>query len=293
MEDFGYQKEEHKESLPGIGKRVGLVIAALLSVVCFAYITVSAYYFVYQDKDGNIETVKSPEEPIKIVAESEQIPAGEEKIKINHSIYEDIFGNNKAKITQEETKLRDNAKPAIPQKIVEPDRRLIKEPTTQNAVVNQAHPIQQPEQKIEQKKVEGQVVGPTADSKNKKIIVYSSDKQTEQAQDLLTKTSGQKSSVVADVEQKKKKQERAAVLVQIAAMTSRDSAEEYWKKNTKLYSDLFSGLKSFIKEVDLGKRGIFYRLQIGSFFNQIEAEEFCNRYVSRTRKSRADCIIVE
>jgi hypothetical protein len=45
--------------------------------------------------------------------------------------------------------------------------------------------------------------------------------------------------------------------------------------------------------VSLGKRGIFYRLQIGEFFNQIEAEEFCGKYVAQTKKSRADCIVVE
>ena len=51
--------------------------------------------------------------------------------------------------------------------------------------------------------------------------------------------------------------------------------------------------KYFIEEADLGRRGVFYRLQIGDFFNQIDAEEFCTRFVSQAQKTRSDCIIVE
>ena len=76
-------------------------------------------------------------------------------------------------------------------------------------------------------------------------------------------------------------------------MTSVKSAEDYWVKLNEAYSRLLSSLDPYIEEVDLGKRGTFYRLQVGTFYNQIEAEEFCNKYVAKTHKTRADCIIVE
>jgi hypothetical protein len=76
-------------------------------------------------------------------------------------------------------------------------------------------------------------------------------------------------------------------------MTSKSAADEQWTRLSRRYSNLFSGLKPFTEAVNLGKKGIFYRLQIGNFYNQIEAEEFCSRYVAQAGKTKADCIVVE
>jgi hypothetical protein len=76
-------------------------------------------------------------------------------------------------------------------------------------------------------------------------------------------------------------------------MSSRDAASEHWQKFSGRYSSIFSDLKPFIEKVDLGKRGIFFRLQVGNFPSQIEAEKFCSQYVIQTRKNSADCIVVE
>jgi hypothetical protein len=92
---------------------------------------------------------------------------------------------------------------------------------------------------------------------------------------------------------KKLSGKKVMVRVQVAAMTSKEAAQDNWKKLNRLYPDLFGDFKPFIEKVDLGKRGIFYRLQVGNFFNQVEAEEFCSRYVAKAQKSRADCIVVE
>ncbi|MBL6664582.1 MAG: SPOR domain-containing protein [Rickettsiales bacterium] len=83
------------------------------------------------------------------------------------------------------------------------------------------------------------------------------------------------------------------VRVQIAAMTSKDGASKAWLSFQQKYPDLFNDLIPYVQEVDLGKRGVFYRLQAGEFFNQIEAENFCEKYVKDSGKSRSDCIIVE
>ena len=76
-------------------------------------------------------------------------------------------------------------------------------------------------------------------------------------------------------------------------MSSREMAEDQWKKLLRMNPDLFVNLRNVIQKVDLGKRGIFYRLQIGEFFNQIEAENFCQKYITQIQKTRADCIVVE
>lgn len=91
----------------------------------------------------------------------------------------------------------------------------------------------------------------------------------------------------------KTKKRSRIVRVQIAAMTSKDGADKAWKNFQQKYPDLFKNLRSYIQEVDLGKRGVFYRLQAGEFFNQLEAEKFCKDYIVVSKKNKSDCILVE
>ena len=249
MEDFGYQKTSDKQALPGGAKRVLLAFAALFSLAIFIYIAVSAYYFVHQDKDSDIETIISPEGPIKVV--EEEVSSG---IQVDHAIYEDIFGNKQAAAKRKDVKIRAHPEPALP-------------------------PVREAAPKIKEAQ---------------KIVVYSAEKK-EAAKDLLVK------EVVKEAEKrdntapapKVKSGGKKIVRVQIAAMSSRDAASEHWQKLSGHYSSIFSDLKPFIEKVDLGKRGIFFRLQVGNFPNQIEAEKFCGQYVAQTRKNSADCIVVE
>lgn len=264
MEDFGYQKDSQSRLLE-IGKRAFLVGATLFSIACFIYITINAYYFVYQDPDANIELISATKGPIKVLAEDVPKKKDGATMQINRSIYEDIFGNKKA---SEKTKIRKVLKPAIPpkQKInksstanAESDHRLIKKTASKGV--------------------------------NQRIVVYSDTKTaTKSAADLLTKTDGKRTTQPI---KKSRRSGKRSVRVQVAAMSSKEAAQAGWKKLSRIYPKLLSGLKPKIEEVDLGKRGLFYRLQIGSFYNQLEAEEFCGRYVAQAQKSSADCIIVE
>ncbi len=261
MEDFGYQKDGEQGKFSDLSKRAFLVFATLFSLIAFVYITINAYYFVYQDRNADIETIKSPEGPIKVV-EEEQNAGDSSQMQVDHKIYEDIFGKKKEATKIENTKVRNAPEPALPPKIVKEST-----PVTQENIATK-------EQKPEQK-----------------IVIYSNDKQ-QRSQDLLTKTDGEKRDNTAAPAMKPSNKKRA-VRVQVAAMTSEAAAEENWKRLNRLYSELFSGLKPFVEKIDLGKRGVFYRLQIGNFYNQVDAENFCNSYVAQAHKSRADCIIVE
>lgn len=259
MEDFGYQKDSQSR-LFEIGKKAFLVGATLFSIACFIYITINAYYFVYQDPDANIEVISAAAGPIKVLAEDSPEKKDGPTMQINRSIYEDIFGNKKA---SEKTKVRQVLKPAIPPEIevqepsnAAPDKRLIK--TT---------------------------------GSNQRIVVYSDAKDSQKnTPDLLTKTEGKRT--IQPVNNSRKSSKRS-VRVQVAAMSSKEAAQAGWDRLSRIYPKLLSGLEPEIEEVNLGKRGLFYRLQIGSFYNQLEAEEFCGRYVAQAQKSRADCIIVE
>ncbi len=272
MEDFGYQKDDGQNHFPTLIKKTFLVCATLFSIACFIYITVSAYYFVYQEKNNDIETIKSPEGPIKVLEDEKNTNNGN-SMQIDRSIYEDIFGNKKESLKQENAKIRNAPEPALPPKLPEMKAQLVKE----SAAIVSEKPTTSATKKSE--------------VKEQKIVVYSDqNKGTVPAKDLLTKTNGEERVAAVPVAKAMKKR---AVRVQVAAMTSKNAAEENWSRLKRLYSNLFSGLEPFTEEVNLGKRGIFYRLQVGNFYNQIEAEEFCDRYVSQAKKTRADCIVVE
>ncbi|MFT6332111.1 MAG: hypothetical protein ACJAW3_000438 [Lentimonas sp.] len=81
--------------------------------------------------------------------------------------------------------------------------------------------------------------------------------------------------------------------VQLAALTSRVSALNYWNALQVKNSGLFNGLNHFINKADLGSRGTFYRLQIGEFKNKAAAESFCSKFIAQTRKTKSSCINVK
>lgn len=270
MEDFGYSKQQDESAASSVIKRAFLVGATLFSVACFIYVTINAYYFFSQGGNANIETIKAEADPIKVI-ETEHA-SDDDAMKIDNSIYEDIFGNRKY-AKEKEVKIRESASPAVPPKaqVEVADKKSVKDSAQT-----------------------------MASAANRKIIVYSDAPQEKDNNVLLERPKAEKATAkpptaneLAGVAAKPALANKKYIKVQIAALTSKKAAEEYWDRLRGLYPSLFSGLKSFVEQVDLGKRGIFYRLQIGNFFDQVRAEEFCNRYVAQTQKSKADCIVVE
>lgn len=269
MEDFGYSRKEEESAASSLIKRAFLIGATLFSVACFIYVTINAYYYFSQDGNTNIETIKASVDVIKVV-ETASNSDGEEGIKIDNSIYEDIFGNRKH-ARDKDVKIRESASPALP-----------------------------PKNDEEEKIVSSNKSVAASKDKSDQIIVYS-DSAPEKDHNILLEDPKSRKDVKNNpqamqnqaVNSNAKSRDKKHIRVQIAALTSKKSAEEYWDRLQNGNSGLLSGLKGFVEQVDLGKRGIFYRLQIGNFFDQVRAEEFCNRYVVQTRKSKADCIVVE
>ncbi len=266
MEDFGYKKTNDSEKNPLLMKKIFLISATLLSLSAFIYITINAYYFINKnDSKKEIETIKGPESPIKVY-EGGEYDEKENKI-VDRSIYDDIFGNRKD-ILKEEIKINKNQEPAYPTESSKNsnNQKIIKEnlDDSENLI----------------KKID--------DLSNQEIekptIVKENITQTQPIKNIAT---------AEPVKIPPKTRKRSTIRVQISAMSSKENCEEYWKKISNLYPQVFNGTKYFIEEVDLGRRGIFFRLQIGEFFNQIDAEEFCSRFVSKAQKTRSDCIVVE
>lgn len=296
MEDFGYVKDKKKKELPIITRKIFLSCATLFSISCFIYITISAYNYVHNDQNANVETIKSPEGPIKVVEEDKVAIAGEGP-KINDSIYEDIFGNKKESIAKNTTRIHisPSPSPALPPKELATNDIIAESaPAVDNdEVVATQQPAKKSEKQNEKQKAEKKLQSAQG------LIVYNENpKETNASQDFLskgkveTKTQTRNKQNVSDQNQDRPKNEkRRYIRVQIAALNSKNAAEEYWKKISG--SRLFSGLKPFTEEVNLGKRGIFYRLQVGNFSDQVEGEDFCKKYITQSGKTKADCIVVE
>lgn len=258
MEDFGYKKNyDHQDRMRSVLKQGFLSMAALFSLAAFIYVTVSAYRYIY-NQNQDIKTIKSPDFAIKVIEEEIQNPEGESGVAIDRRIYEDIFGNKKQSQTSQKIKLQDSPSPALPPKI----------------------------EKVKEKIVEKSIEKPSSEKAN--ILVYN-NKEKEKVVSPLSVEKRDNTAAPA----KKLSGKRAAIRVQIAAMSSKENAKQTLERLEDTYPALFKNVEFYVEKVDLGKRGIFYRLQLGNFFNQIEAENFCSRYVASTKKASSDCIIVE
>ncbi|MCE3254568.1 MAG: hypothetical protein K0R25_62 [Rickettsiaceae bacterium] len=278
-EDFGYLKDEDQARLPFVAKRALVLAGILFSIFCFIYITVSAYYFVYNDKDGNVKVIKSPAEPIKVVEEGSDAAGIKD---IDKTIYDNIVGNKS--LSRENL---DNV-------------RVIEQAETPS---NKGHKEIVVNNPISKSSITGHEQVQNKNSVPKKInssemLVYNANQQPSQQDSKVNDASlvSNKKEQQPPQEDKKlviDKPARGVSRVQLAALTSRKSATEYWLRLNRSHPKLFSGLNYFVSEVKVGQKGIFYRLQIGNFRSQVEAEDFCRKFTAQSRRPKSDCMIVE
>lgn len=76
--------------------------------------------------------------------------------------------------------------------------------------------------------------------------------------------------------------------IQLAAVKTRDSAQAAWKKLTKTYPDVLSGLALNVVKIDRGSEGALFRVQGGPFADRAAAESACGKL---KQKSQA-CLVV-
>ncbi len=78
-------------------------------------------------------------------------------------------------------------------------------------------------------------------------------------------------------------------VVQLAALKSQDGARPAWGRLQKAHTALLSERELAIQEIDLGARGIFYRVQAGYFPDRASALELCTALKARGQ----DCLVVK
>lgn len=77
-------------------------------------------------------------------------------------------------------------------------------------------------------------------------------------------------------------------LVQLAAFRSQDAAESAWSDLNRKKPELFGSATKHIQRADLGAKGVFYRLRVGSFADRSDASDFCDA----VKAAGDNCIVV-
>ncbi len=66
-------------------------------------------------------------------------------------------------------------------------------------------------------------------------------------------------------------------VLQIGAYKSQAEADNSWKAFQAKHSSLLSGFSSNVKQVDLGDKGVWYRLRVGAFADKDAASALCDK----------------
>lgn len=76
--------------------------------------------------------------------------------------------------------------------------------------------------------------------------------------------------------------------VQLSALRSREAAQTAWSRMQSSAPDLFMGANLDIQRADLGAKGVFFRLRIGTFPDREAAKGFC----ADVKAAGKDCMVV-
>jgi hypothetical protein len=77
--------------------------------------------------------------------------------------------------------------------------------------------------------------------------------------------------------------------VQLASVRSEADARRYWTSQQQRFPDLLGHQALRLVRIDLGARGIFYRVQAGPFDKRNDAEAVC----TRLKQEKQDCMVVQ
>ena len=261
MEDFGYKKQKKSLNNNNLKKKFFL-LAVFISFGLFFWIVLKAYHFINNTNPNEIAVINATSSVIKV----QKPTTPEEYGNNNNSIYEDILQKKGENIgNYQEVKTIDTAK----------------QPTQINGN-NQKSPKNTNETNTKEPN-ETPKTNPEKTTKNTPQQIKSNIDSAEKVpKKTLNKTP----------EKSLKNEKSNTIKVQVAAMSSLDLAEEYWQKISKNQAKILKNYQHFIEKIDLNNKGILFRLKIGDFANQSEAEEFCQKFIFNSQKTKADCIIL-
>lgn len=86
--------------------------------------------------------------------------------------------------------------------------------------------------------------------------------------------------------------DRSYFKTQLVALKNKQQAHNFIEATKKQCGGLLKNLNIFIFEIDLGEKGIFYRVQVGNFNTRADALRFCNEYLKITTGDLTNCMVV-
>jgi cell division septation protein DedD len=89
-------------------------------------------------------------------------------------------------------------------------------------------------------------------------------------------------------EERKRRKNAGSFGIQIAAFRSKEGAEKAWRQLSRANKDVFMGLKSDVVRVDLGTRGVWYRLRARPLASRSMARQLCGKLKAR----KIGCLVV-
>jgi cell division septation protein DedD len=78
-------------------------------------------------------------------------------------------------------------------------------------------------------------------------------------------------------------------VVQLASLKDKGRVEVTWADLQKAYPGLLGDKRLVVQNVDLGSRGVYHRVQAGTFPDRASAQAFCDRLKAR----KQDCLVVK
>lgn len=78
-------------------------------------------------------------------------------------------------------------------------------------------------------------------------------------------------------------------VVQIAAVKSESRAKDEWNRLQSRHVELLGDMNLMLQRVELGDRGVFFRMQTGPFPNKTTAQDMCQQLQAEDM----DCIVAQ
>lgn len=269
---FREERMEQKKKRPAIliGILIGIAIAGAVG-----WKTFGKYVSVYNTTEGELPVIRADKAEFRIRPKT---PGGMDVPNQDKMIY-DRFRKNENELPVERL-LPAPEKPVLPEKELEP----------QGAAGKGSDPIGMLAGQIIEEETE-LASATILDERGKPVEVMfrAVTKETKTPQKTETV---QKAEVVVVQEAPKptpvKKADDSVFSVQLVSTRSAESAEQEWKRLSKKYAEIISGLPHTVSEVSVEK-GVFYRLRVGQYKTRDEAKLVCDQL----KEKKQECLVVK
>ncbi len=288
-----YIEEDEDENI-GIFSKIKVFIPLIfIAIICFiSYAWYTDKFAISQNKN-DIPIIKADTSPLR---EKPEDPGGMKIINRDKRVYETISGkNNENESTKSANILPAPEEPLSRQKIVgQPNSEMInhENPVTgtekeeskntqqnsDNSNTNIIQPTEKPQEAQKQAEPAPAQTKPEKQNNTETPPTKTSTRKTQETENKKVTASD-----ITDVITKKKKEEKpkknqnakSGYKIQLGSFRNEGDANISWKNLKKKIPDLLKNFSEYIEKVDLGEKGIFYRLQVTGFKSESEARKLC------------------